>query len=179
MRPGAALMALALALLTGCSLAPVSTPDPAAVPSGSLEAEGATATGPIVELGSGTSLGVGWRYAIFPSDDEWCTQLETSEVVVSGCGQLLPEGDRAFGSVARGGPHAAGVTSIDGITVPETATVWLIAEGGARSPAQLMPLEGAGLEGQAFVGLVPSDVTVTHVMSVALNGEILETYELP
>ncbi|HEY8170402.1 MAG TPA: hypothetical protein VIH24_04795 [Candidatus Limnocylindria bacterium] len=179
MRRRAAVAALTLAVLTACNVAPVDTPDPAAVPSGPLEAHGAGATGPIVEVGSGTNLGVGWRYAIYPSEDAWCTQLETVGVATAGCGDILPQGERAFGSVAREGPHAGGVTSVDGVTVSETATVWLITESGQRSPATLMPLEEAGLDGQAFIGFVPPDITITHVMSIALNGEILETYELP
>jgi hypothetical protein len=40
-------------------------------------------------------------------------------------------------------------------------------------------LDPAGLEGVAFVGVVPEDMTVTHVQAMAASGEVLETYELP
>ena len=43
----------------------------------------------------------------------------------------------------------------------------------------MMPLDEAGLSGSAFVGLVPDGRTITHLLAVAENGEILETYELP
>ena len=49
-------MLVVLAGLAGCSVASVETPDPAAIPTGSLEAAVAAATGPIVELGSGVML---------------------------------------------------------------------------------------------------------------------------
>jgi hypothetical protein len=61
----------------------------------------------------------------------------------------------------------------------EIVTVSLIAEDGRRMPATLMPLEPAGLEGQAFVAFVPPDITITHLQALVLSGEILQTYELP
>jgi hypothetical protein len=174
-RLASALLAL---IAAGCSVASVETPDPAAIPSGSIEAHAAAATGPIVEVGSDRTLGIGWRFSVYPSDDGWCTQLETGIVTRAGCGEILPEEGRAFGSVGNDDPLEGGVTVIEGIASPETATVWLIAEGG-RSPAALMSLEEAELDAQAFVGFAPADVVVTHVMAVAFNGEVLETYELP
>ena len=42
-----------------------------------------------------------------------------------------------------------------------------------------MPLDEAGLEGQAFVGFMPAEATPTHIQAVALSGEILATYEVP
>lgn len=179
MRRGVAALALALAALTGCGVAQVETPDPAAVPDGPLEAHGAEATGPVVELGSGVSAGLGWRYAIYPSDDGWCTQLEMVDRTVSVCGDLLPTGEDAVGSVSQGDPLAGGVTAIEGIVTAETATVWLLVQDGRRMPATLMPLEGAGLDGGAFLAFLPPDVTLTYLLAVALNGEVLDTYELP
>lgn len=165
---------VAMIVLGGCVVTPVETPDPAAIPSGSLEANGPPAIGPIIELGSGTTAGIGWRYAAYESDDGWCTQLETQAVTETGCGQLLPEEEAAFGSVSHGDPIVHGVVSAD------TATVWLLTESGIRVAfATLMPLEPAGLEGQAFVGIAAAGTELTHVMAVKLNGEILETYELP
>jgi hypothetical protein len=168
-----------LVVLAGCTAVRVETPDPAAVPDGPLEAQGEEATGPVVELGSGVNEGLGWRYAIYPSEDGWCTQLETAAVTASGCGDILPADDRAFGSVGRGSALTGGVIPVEGIVTAETATVWLVNEAGFRMPAKLMPLEDAGLEGQAFVGFVPPDVTISHVQAVAISGEVLETYELP
>jgi hypothetical protein len=173
-------VALAVVALAGCGVTTVATPDPAAVPDDPLEAEGGGATGPVVELGSGVSEGLGWRYAIYPNGSEWCTQLEMVAVTVSGCGDILPEDDRAFGSVGRGDALDAGATPVEGIVTADTATVWLVDEdSGMRIPATLMPLGDAGLEGQAFVGFAPSDLTPTHVQAVKANGDVLETYELP
>ena len=171
-------VALALVAIAGCTPVVVETPDPAAIPDGPLEAQGADATGPVVELGTGVSEGLGWRYSIYPSGDEWCTQLETAGVVVSGCGAIQPEGDDAFGSVSHGEP-APGVFPIDGIVTAEIFTVSLIADDGRRLPATLMPLEPAGLEGKGFVAFVPPDTTITHLQALAMSGEILQTYELP
>jgi len=149
------------------------------VPTGPLEAAGGDATGPVVELGTGQNLGLGWRYAIYPSADGWCTQLEMVEVTSEGCGDLLPADDRAFGSVGRRDPLTGGVTPVEGIVTAETVTVSLVNEGGFRMPATLMPLDEAGLDGQAFLAFVPPDVTISHVQAVAFSGEVLETYELP
>ena len=178
LRPSTPAVLVLLAGLVGCSVASVETPDPAAIPTGSLEAHGPAATGPIVELGSDVTLEHGWRYSVYPSDDGWCTQLETGLATTTGCGEILPEEGRAFGSVGSNDPAPDAVTIVEGMTTAETATVWLIAEAG-RVPATLMSLEPAGLDGQGFVGFAPPGVAVTHVMAVAINGEVLETYELP
>jgi hypothetical protein len=165
--------------LAGCTVTPVETLDPATIPSGEPVAHGPdAASGEIVELGSGQTLGIGWRYLIYPSAEGECLQLETVEVITTECGDMLPNGDGGFGSVGRAGLES-NPNIITGITSAETATVWLIAGGGTRvAPAILMPLEPAGLEGQAFVGFAPRDVTLTHVMALAISGEVLETYEL-
>jgi hypothetical protein len=174
-----AALAVMLVATAGCTAVRVETPDPAAIPDGPLEAKGGEATGPVVELGSGVSEGLGWRYAIYPSGEEWCTQLETVAFTAAGCGDILPADDAAFGSVGRGEPQANGVTPIEGIVTAEIVTVSLIAEDGRRMPATLMPLEPAGLEGQAFVAFVPQDITITHLQALVMSGEILQTYELP
>jgi hypothetical protein len=167
-------LAATVLVLAGCQIVQVSTPDPAEIPSGSLEAGGPAAIGPVIELGSGISAGVGWRYATFESDDGWCTQLEMQAVTETGCGQILPEEGAAFGTVSHSGPV------VHGVVTAETATVWLIAEDGSRVAfATLMPLEDAGLEGQGFVGIAAAGTNLTHVMALKLNGEVLETYELP
>ena len=160
-------------MMVGCQIVQVEPPNPAAIPSGSVEPEGGGATGPAIEIGTGVDSGIGWRYAVFPSADGWCTQLETVAVTSTGCGDILPAEGHAFGAVGNSGPI------VDGIVTEETATVWVIAEGGGRLPATLMPLEEAGLEGLAFVGILPADEVVTHLQAVKFNGDVLETYELP
>lgn len=157
------------------------TPNPAAIPSGSLAPQGSDATGPIVELGSGSDQGRGWRYSIYPSGDAWCTQLELSGVASSGCGDLLPSGDAAFGSVGTLREEDGGrVEAIEGIASAETVTVWMVEnESQRRFPARTISLDPAGLEGVAFVGIPPAELNVTHVLAVAMSGEVLETYELP
>jgi len=168
-----AALGVAVLALAGCQIVQVETPHPAAIPSGSLEADGPAAIGPVVELGSGSTAGIGWRFAIFESDDGWCMQLETQAVTQTGCGQIPPEEGDAFGAVSQSGSIVHGVAS------EETATVFLIIDSLGRVPATLMALDDAGLEGHAFVGTAPADANVTHVMAVKLNGEILQTYELP
>jgi hypothetical protein len=166
-------LGVAVLVLAGCQIVQVETPDPAAIPSGSLEATGPPAIGPIVELGSGTTAGIGWRAATFESEDGWCLQLETQAVTETGCGPIPPEEGAAFGSVSQSG------SIVHGIASEETATVFLIIVSLGRVPATMMALDDAGLDGHAFVGIAPADANVTHVMAVKMNGEILQTFELP
>ena len=167
-------------ILAGCGIASVDTPDPAAIPSGPLVPLASNATGPVVELGSGQAQGRGWRYSIYPSRDGWCTQLELGGTASTGCGDLLPSGDAAFGSVGAFRDEAGRAEAIEGIASPETFTVWLIEnESQRRFPATLMPLEPAGIDGVAFVGIPPAELDVTHLQALARSGEVLETYELP
>jgi hypothetical protein len=169
-----------LAIVSACSVASVvESPDPAAVPSGEPVAHGAEATGPITVLGSGTVFDLGWRYVIYESAEGWCTQLEMAQVISTGCGDVeLGEGDvvTAAGTLE---PLENGATPVTGIVSDEVVTLWIVDQEAGRLPATLMPLDEAGLEGQAFVGFMPSDGTPTHVQAVALSGEVLETVELP
>jgi hypothetical protein len=167
-------------LLAACSIAVVETPDPAAIPSGSLAPLGEEATGPIVELGSGQAEGLGWRYSIYPAGEAWCTQLEMGSLSSAGCGDLLPAGDAAFGSVGASTLAPGDAQVIEGIASQDTFTVWLIENDSQRRfPAALMSLEPAGLDGVAFLGIAPEGMTVTHAQALARSGEVLETYELP
>ncbi len=166
----------AMLALGGCAVAEVETPDPAEIPSASLQPMGAEPTGPIVELGSAVALGWGWRYSIYPSRDGWCTQLELAEVASTSCGPLLPEGDDVFGSIGSG--EMAGIQTIAGAVSADTATVWLIGEENVRAPAVLMSLEPAGLEHRAFVGFAPADIVLTHLQAIAANGAVLDTIDL-
>ncbi len=170
----------ATAILAACTIATVETADPAVIPSGPPQAGGADPTGPIVELASGRVSGIGWRYLIYESADGLCTQFETGDLTTTGCGDPLPEEGSTFGAVAHGGVDSPGLRPIEGMVTDEVATVWLVGEDdGTHVPAKLMPLDEAGLEGQAFIGFIPEGATVTHLQAVKLNGEILETYELP
>jgi hypothetical protein len=177
MRSRATLLAVATVLLAGCQAPPVeetATPDPAAIPSGSPRAIGATATGPIAELGSGVMAGLGWRLLAYPTDTGWCTQLETAASTLTDCTGVVTDGESAFGSVSRDG------RVVRGIVTPDATTVWLVVNDTPTVPAVLMPLSDAGLEGDvAFVGIAPTGAEVTHVMAVKFNGEVLGTHELP
>ena len=168
-----------LTVVSACDVAQVETPDPAAIPSGAPVAQGEEATGPITVLGSGETFDLGWRYVIYESAEGWCTQLEMSGVAATGCGDPLPAEGEHIGGVSVGGPIGDGITTAEGIVSEEIVTVWLIDEQAGRLPATLMPLDEAGLEGQAFVGFMPPDGTLTHIQAVALSGEILATYEVP
>lgn len=181
MRPPAlrALLIAVVVSLAGCTVATVETPDPKVIPSGALVPQGEEPTGEVVELGGAQALDIGWRYAIYPSADGWCTQLETTVLTSAACGDPLPKGDAAFGGVSAGQLEPNGIRTFDGLVTSETATVWLIGEGGLRAPATLMSAEPAGLDALAFVGFAPADVTVTHLQAVAMNGDVLETYEVP
>jgi hypothetical protein len=174
MRRAAALLLVVVA--AGCTVAPAESIDPAAVPSASLVARGEEpATSAIVELGSGTTQGIGWRYSIYESASGWCRQLETASATSVGCGDPLPAEGAAFGGIGSsdGGP-------VEGIVSEDVATVWLVdGRSNLRVPAQMLTLEEAGLPGSAFIGFAPADLQVSHLQAVALSGEILETYELP
>jgi len=169
-----------LAAGSACTVAVVETPDPAAVASGEPVAIGADATGPVSELGSGQAFDLDWRYVIYESAEGWCTELQMVEVNSTSCGAdpLPPEGEH-MGAAGAHAPLENGVTPVDGIVSDEIVTVFIIDEQVGRVPATLMPLDDAGLEGQAFVGFMPPDGTPTHIQAVALSGEILATYELP
>lgn len=167
-----------LAVVSACDVAQVESPDPANILSGDPVVEGAT--GPVTILGSGQALDLGWRYLIYESADGWCTQLEMVEVVNTGCGpDLLPPEGEHLAAAGTLDPLEAGITPVHGVVSNEIATVWIIDEERGRLAATLMPLEEAGLEGQAFVGFLPPDVTPTHIQALAMSGEVLQTYELP
>lgn len=168
-----ALAAVLAVVLVACQVAPVETPDPAAIPSGSLEPGEQAPIGPIIEVGSGSTAGVGWRFAAYESASGWCMQLETQTSSETGCGDPLPTEDEPFGFVSKSG------TVVHGVASAETATVFLILNGVGRVPATMMSLESAGIDAVAFVGVAPVDAEVTHVQAVKLNGDVLDSRELP
>jgi hypothetical protein len=136
------------------------------------------ATGPVEELRSGTAFDTDWRLGIYPTADGWCIQLSVVGLVSARCGDPEPDADAVFRSVATQTSEATGATVVDGIVSEQVATVWLVAANQQRVPAMLASLEGQGIEGQAFVGLMPPGLEVTHLQAVALNGAILETVDL-
>ncbi len=175
--PRRLLAAAVVVTCAACTPTAVVTPDPAAIPTGPINPS--DASGPVVILGSNVMEGRGWRYVIYPSGDAWCLMLETVIVSAAECGDLVPAEEEVFGTWSSDTEIGDGVTAIHGIVGDEVATVWLILENGARAPAQMFPLDEAGLSGTAFLRLVPADVVVTHLQAVAMSGEILETIELP
>jgi hypothetical protein len=179
MRPSVPwLLAVLLGACTPVSV--VESPDPATIPSGDPVGQGSDPTGPITVLASDRVEGIGWRLLIYESADGECLQFETVRLAQAGCGEMLPQEDRVFGSVSSGGIEETGLSPIYGTVTPDVATVWLVGEDdGTRVPALLAPLDEAGLEGQAFIGFVPQGATVTHLQAVRMSGEIVETYELP
>jgi hypothetical protein len=169
---------------TGCGIARLDGgPDAAEIPGGPVEAIGAEAIGPVTEVGTGRTLGIGWRYAIFESTDGMCTQLELSSQTSTGCGPLplLAEGSHLGWISGGGGPDdsAVGPTPYDGVVSSDVAEVWLRTESGGRIATTLMSLAGAGLDAKAFVGVAPGDQSVTGVVAVDADGEELETFDLP
>ena len=171
------LLALAVAV-SGCALVREVDPDPAAIPDGPLEALGADATGPVIELGSGRTFGVGWRYSIYESDDGWCTQLETTSVTSSGCGPIAPT-DSAFGGIGFSGDSPDGPAPIEGMLSAEVAEVWIEVSTGERIETRIMSLADAGLDGSAFVGFAPKNIPVRSVAALDVDGNVLETWEAP
>jgi len=169
-----AFLALALA---GCSLVREVEPDPAAIPAGPLEALGGEPTGPLIELGSGRTFGIGWRYSIYESDEGWCTQLETVSVSSSSCGTLIPL-DSVFGGIGFSGP-SDGPAPVEGIVSPEIAEVWIETSTGARFETTLMSLAEAGLDDKAFVGFGPANDPIISVTALDADGNLLGTFEAP
>jgi hypothetical protein len=166
------------AVVSGCGLARVEDRDPVEIPDGPLEAVGAEAIGPVVELGRGRSLGTGWRYAIFESADGWCTQLEMASFASTGCGDPAAQDGHAFAGIGSGSA-GDGAVSFEGIVGPEVAEVWLTTPSGQRIETRLMSLDDAGLEGSAFVGFAPPDAGVAAAVALDADGRELETYDLP
>jgi hypothetical protein len=172
--------AILLVGLAACTVTRVEETNPAAIPSGEPVAQGGEATGPVTLLGSGESFGLGWRYVIYDSADGWCTELQMAERTSTSCGpDLEPDEGDVIGSAGALDPLESGVTPVEGVVTDDIVTVWIIDEDRGRVPAPVMPLDDAGLEGQAFLGFMPADGTPTHIQALAISGEILQTYELP
>lgn len=172
-----AVAAVVAIVLGACAQAvPEVTPSPT---DAFLVPQESRATGPVEQLGAGDAMETAWRYGIYPTDAGPCLQLDLDGRVTARCGDLLPADDAAFGSIGVVTSDTTGATFVNGIASASVATVWLIAADQSRAPALLVPFTGVEMDGQAFVGAVAAETDLTHVMAVALNGEVLQTYELP
>ena len=174
----------AMLALAGCGIVAVEgQPEPAEIPSGPLRAVGNDAVGPITAVGSGRTLGIGWRYAVYDTADGVCTQLEMSSVTSGGCGPapLISEGS-VFGGTGSGGGDPDGAsafpTPVHGIVGSQVAEVSIVTESGQRFPTTLMSLASAGHDAQAFVGFVPEGETAASVVASDAAGGALETFDL-
>jgi hypothetical protein len=176
MCPRLALMAVALAL-AGCSGAE-GTPTPSPTPSGDPfeQPQGDPATGPVVAVGEGSAFEAGWRYAMYPTDDGWCAQIDLEPAVEARC-DVLPADGEVLGTIGVRTLEGNGSTVVDVIATAEVATVWLVSGPAGRVPAVGMPPPD-GVDGQAWVGVLPGDAPLTHVQAVAFNGQVLETVDL-
>ena len=165
-------------LLSGCWIASVDRPDPAAIPTGPPTAMGPEARGPVIVVGTGRSEGVGWRYSIYESADGACNQLELVDVASTGCGELLPPVGGAFGSVGTSGATGTAVRYVEGIVSSEVAELFVEMANGERQLVALMSLEPAGYEGQAFVAFIPQGATPDRLVAQDVGGRSLGTYEI-
>lgn len=177
MRPRLALLAMVLAL-AGCAGAE-GTPTPTTTPSGDPfeRPQGDPATGAVVAIGEGTVFDTGWRYAMYPTEDGWCAQIDVDDAIDSRCDDVLPGEGEVLGSVGVRTADSSGATVVDVMATTEVATVWLVSGPTARIPATGMPPPD-GVEGQAWVGVMPEDAPVTHVQAVGFNGQVLDTVDL-
>jgi hypothetical protein len=175
-RPMAAAALIVLALAACSEAGPVPTPSST---DAFLVPQGSPASGPVERLGGGDAFETAWRFGIYPTERAPCLQLDLDGQVGARCDDILPAGDSAFGSIGVQTSEATGATFVDGVASEAVATVWLIAADQSRVPALLIPLADDDGEAKAFVGAVGSGTDLTHVMAVAPNGEVLETFELP
>lgn len=179
MRARMGLMAIALAL-AGCPMgeatpAPTSAPTPAGDPF--EQPQGDPASGPVVDVGTGAAFETPWRYAMYPTDGGWCVQIDTGDAVDARCDDVLPAGGEVLGSIGVRAVEGNGATVVDVVATTEVATVWLVTGPAGRVPAVGMP-PPAEVDGQAWVGVLPPDLVLTHVQAVGFNGQVLETVDL-
>ena len=157
--------------LAGCDDA---APDATLTPSPSPTPE-------LTEVGGGPVLESDWSYAVGTDDGEVCTRLEVAGATSTRCGELLPGADAVVGELGYGPDGYDEAHVVEGFIRDEVVTVWLIGAGGQyRIPAVVMSIDEAGIEdGRAFVGFARADVELTHLQAVAVNGDVLQTIELP
>jgi hypothetical protein len=173
---GAAAIA-ALIGLSACGLVLVDQPDPGGIPAGQPQAmPGAPEPiGPVVEIGSGRSLGFGWRYTVYRTNDGVCSQLELGNGGGSGCG-ALPAAGQVFGMIGSGS-SSGGPTTVEGMVAADVASVEVRLVGGGEVEVALMSLEPAGLDGKAFIAIAPAGTEVEAIAALDDDGELIETFE--
>jgi hypothetical protein len=164
-------------LLSGCWIASVDQPDPAAIPTGPPTAMGPPAQGPVIVVGTGRSEGFGWRYSLYESTRGTCTQLELVDFASTGGGDLPPTDGGAFGSV---GTSEAGTSAryVEGIVGSDVADLFVEMANGERQLVALMSLEPAGYEEQAFVAFMPQGATPDHLVAEDADGMPLGTFDI-
>ena len=172
----ALLAALAL-LLSGCWATAVDGDDLSTIPAGPPVALGADARGPVIVVGSGRSEGIGWRYSVYESARGTCSQLELGNLGTAGCGDLLPVGNAAFGSIGTT-EASASYRYAEGIVSSDVPQLFVEMENGERLRVGLMPLAPAGYEAQAFVVFIPAGDTPDHLAAEDGDGVQLGTFEI-
>lgn len=169
MRAAAAL--LALALVAGC--ATWQAPDPGQIPAGPIEpfSEMDEPVGPLVELGSGRTQGIGWRYAVYRSATGICLIGESPATGWSGCTE--EPGDLALPMTgAASSEHA---TFVDGLASDEVEAVVVELADGRRIPATLWSLAAIDADGQAFLAVVRAPAEARRVVALDAAGNEIGT----
>lgn len=160
-----ALSAVACFRLTGMGDAQLGPP----------ETIGADATGPLQVVAQGQHQGMAWRYSVYPSNDGWCTQLETGSGASVGCGADPPGDDAAISMIGWGMDGA--LTTLDAVVVPEAAQVVVRSADGRSIQADLFPV---ALDGADFqVALVfTQQAELESITVLDADGEVLERQDL-
>ena len=172
--------AILLVALAACTVTRVEETDPAAVPSGEPVAQGGEPTGPVTLLGSGGPSELGWRYIIYESADGWCTELQMAERTSTSCGpDLLPADGDSIGSAGALDPLESGITPVEGVVTNDIVTVWIVDEERGPSPGPAHAARRRRPGGPGLPRLHAAGRTPTHILALAMSGEILQTYELP
>jgi hypothetical protein len=169
--------ALGLLLMTGCWATSIGSPDIGAIPTGPPPEGGPQAQGPITVVGTGRSEGIGWRYSTYEAADGMCVQLEITNLASTSCGDLLPIEGSAFGSVGAN-DLATTARNVEGIVSSEVAQLYLELTDGQRLPIQLLSLEAAGYDDQAFVYFLPDAARPSQLVAEDAGGEPLGTFEI-
>ena len=151
---------LPMLVLAGCGLLPMGGPQPVI--------EGLERSGPTIELGRGTTMGVEWRYSVYPSNIGWCTQVDHEHGGGSACGgQLMVTGPL---TLTGGGAGSNIPNYVEGIASDDVAAVWAERADGERAPAILMSLAPARFEGQMVIAWFSPDEDWESLVALAADG---------
>jgi len=135
-------------------------------------------TGPMIEIGRGQSLGIGWRYLVYESAEGTCTVVEQDGGGGGGCGgEVGPgPGSSAIGLMSMGSGTGS-PTTVEGFATDEVAEVWIERADGERVRAELMSLAPAGKEGAIFLAFVPEG-RLRQVVALSATGETIASEPL-